>query len=76
MQRAGLTPLEVLRSATVNGAATLGSAELGTIAPGKLADLVVLASDPLADVANLSSATAVFKDGHEFTPAELMSSMH
>jgi imidazolonepropionase-like amidohydrolase len=76
MQRAGLTPLQVLRSATVNGAATLGSAELGTIAAGKLADLVVLERDPLADVANLSSATAVFKDGHEFTPAELMSSVH
>ena len=76
MQRAGLTPLQVLRSATVNGAATLGMRDLGSIAPGKLADLVILEDDPLADVANVSHASVVFKDGHEFTPAELMSSLH
>lgn len=76
MQRAGLTPLQVLRSATVNGAATLGARDLGTIAPGKLADLVILEDNPLTDVANLSHAAVVIEDGHEFTPAELLSTVH
>ena len=72
MQRSGLTPLQVLRSATVNGALTMGVTDLGTIAPGKLADLVVLDADPLADLANLSRASYVFRDGRTFRPAELM----
>jgi imidazolonepropionase-like amidohydrolase len=75
MQRAGLTALQVLRSATVNGAATLAQSELGTIAAGKRADLVVLDADPLAGVWNLSHATFVLKDGHVFTPKELLSSV-
>jgi len=72
MQRSGLTPLQVLRSATVNGALTMGVADLGTIAPGQLADLLVLDADPLADLANLSRASYVFRDGRAFRPAELM----
>ncbi len=76
MQRAGLTPLQVLRSATVNGAATMALSDLGSVAAGKLADLAVLDADPLADVANLSHASLVFRDGHEFLPAELMSAVH
>jgi imidazolonepropionase-like amidohydrolase len=75
MQRAGLTPLQVLRSATVNGAATLNARDLGVIAPGYLADLVLLDSDPLADVANLSHPSVVFEDGRQFLPAELMQSL-
>lgn len=75
MQSAGLTPLQVLRSATVNGAATFGMSDLGTIAPGQLADLVILDADPLADVGNLESASLVVRDGHAFTPAELMSTV-
>ena len=76
MQRAGLTPLQVLRSATVNGAATMALSDLGSVAAGKLADLVVLDADPLVEVANLSHASIVFRNGHEFTPAGLMSSLH
>ena len=75
MEGSGLTPLQVLRSATVNGAATLGNPDLGTIAPGKLADLVVLDADPLADLANLSRASLVFKGGQEYRPQELMSAL-
>ena len=76
MQRAGLTPLQVLRSATVNGAATMALSDLGSVTAGRLADLVVLDADPLVDVANLSHASFVFRNGHAFTPAELMSSLH
>jgi imidazolonepropionase-like amidohydrolase len=49
--RAGLTPWEALRSATVNPAAYLGAiADWGTLEVGKRADLVVLDADPLADI--------------------------
>ena len=75
MQRSGLTPLQVLKSATVNGALTVAVPDLGSIAPGKRADLVVLDADPLADLANLSRASYVLRDGRVFRPAELMKSV-
>jgi len=64
MVQAGLTPLEVLRAATANGAHALGMAgETGVVAPGALADLVVLDADPLAEIGNASSIHAVIKGG-------------
>ena len=64
MARAGLTPLQVLRSATTNGARVMGmDRELGRIAPGQLADLVVLDADPLADLNNASRVHRVMKGG-------------
>jgi len=64
MVRAGLSPLQVLRSATVNGAKVMGlEREAGRIAPGRLADLVVLDADPLADIGNASRIHRVIKDG-------------
>src|SRR4029077_9107911 len=51
---AGLTPLEAIRAATVVPAEVMGmSAEVGSIAPGKRADLVILDADPLADIRNI-----------------------
>ena len=76
MQLARLTPLQVLRSATTNGARATGKEkELGTIAPGKLADLVILDGDPLAGVDNLSRIWRVFKDGQVYDPDELIQSI-
>ena len=76
MHEAGLSPLEVLRTATTNGAQALRMADrLGTIAPGKLADLVILDADPLADVGNLSHAYRVLKNGVVFDPKELVDSI-
>jgi imidazolonepropionase-like amidohydrolase len=50
---AGLSPSEVLRIATRNGARALGlEKEIGTIEPGKRADLLVLEGDPIASIAN------------------------
>ena len=47
----GLTPLEALRSATLRSAEFLRATDsLGTVAPGKLADLVLLDADPLTDI--------------------------
>jgi imidazolonepropionase-like amidohydrolase len=64
MVEAGLTPLEVLRSATTNGAVAMGLAgQIGAIAPGMLADLVVLDADPLEDVSNASRIRLVLKGG-------------
>jgi imidazolonepropionase-like amidohydrolase len=64
MVEAGLTPLEVLRSATSNGAAAMGMAgQIGAIAPGMLADLVVLDADPLEGIGNASRIRLVLKGG-------------
>jgi len=76
MAEAGLTPLEVLRSATVNGAKAMGlERDIGTIEAGKLADLVVLDADPLASVANLSRIHRVVKDGNVYDPDGLIASI-
>jgi imidazolonepropionase-like amidohydrolase len=48
--RLGMTPLEALRSATVHAADLLGRDDRGVIAPGRLADLVAVPGDPLADI--------------------------
>ena len=59
---AGLSPLEALRAATVNGARAIGLQDsLGTIAPGKIADLVVLRGDPSRDIRNTQTVTMVIK---------------
>ncbi|HYR34339.1 MAG TPA: amidohydrolase family protein [Burkholderiales bacterium] len=71
MTQAGLSPLQVLRSATSNGARATGR-DVGVLASGKLADVVVLDADPLADVQNLSRIHRVIKDGRIFAPGDLM----
>jgi imidazolonepropionase-like amidohydrolase len=51
LREAGFLPLEVIRSASLSGAEALGeAASLGSIEPGKLADLVVVAENPLANL--------------------------
>ncbi len=64
---AGIAPLDVLKWATVNGAALMGRAdELGTVTAGKLADLLVVDGDPATDITVLVDRTrilAVMKDG-------------
>ena len=76
MTRAGLTPLEVLRSATTNGARAMRmERDIGAIAKGRYADLVILDADPLASVDNLSHASLVMKGGKLFTPEGLMKSL-
>ncbi len=76
MAESGLTPLEILRSATVNGAKALGLAgRAGEVGPGMLADLVILDADPLADVANLAHVYRTIKDGVVYDPEALMESI-
>jgi hypothetical protein len=70
---AGLPPLDVLRLATLNGAEAMGLlAERGTIEPGKAADLVVLAADPVADIRNTRTIRMVIQDGRMLDPAALI----
>jgi imidazolonepropionase-like amidohydrolase len=62
--QAGLTPLEVLRSATVVNARILGLEDrLGTLEPGKLADLIVVDGDPLVELSTLRQVHMVVKEG-------------
>jgi imidazolonepropionase-like amidohydrolase len=64
MVKYGMTPLGAIRAATIDAAASLGRAqELGSIAPGKFADLVAIDGDPLADVTRLERVAAVIKNG-------------
>lgn len=70
--QAGLTPLEALRAATYNPAEFLGALDsLGTVAQGKLADLVLLDADPLADIHNTRRISTVIANGRVFDAAAL-----
>jgi hypothetical protein len=70
--RAGLTPMQALQAATLNPARMLGrEQELGTIEPGKLADLVVLDANPLIDIANTRMVSTVVSGGRLFPRNEL-----
>jgi imidazolonepropionase-like amidohydrolase len=61
---AGLTTTEALAAATINPARAMGRAnEQGTVERGKLADLVILDADPLADIKNISKVHLVIKGG-------------
>jgi imidazolonepropionase-like amidohydrolase len=65
--RAGLTPMESLQTATINPARFLGmEKDLGTIEKGKVANLVLLDADPLADIHNTTKISEVFLGGKEF----------
>ena len=64
MVKLGLTPLQAIQAATVNDADLLGwSDKVGTIEPGKWADLVAVDGDPLADVTTLERMKFVMKGG-------------
>ena len=72
-QQGGLTPFEVLQTATMRAAEALGEgANLGSIEAGKLADLVIVTDDPLADVKNARKVRTVIKNGEVHTLEELL----
>jgi len=67
----GMPPQQAIRSATLNGARAAGlDGETGSIETGKLADFVVLARDPLADIANIESVAFTVKRGRSFRRAD------
>jgi imidazolonepropionase-like amidohydrolase len=66
-QRAGLTPMQALQTATLNPAKFMGrEQELGTVEQGKLADLVLLDANPLEDIANTQKIRGVVLAGRYF----------
>jgi imidazolonepropionase-like amidohydrolase len=73
---AGFTPVEAIQIMTLNGARILGvDKELGSIAAGKLADLVVIKGDPIARPAEIRQTTIVFKNGVGYDSAKLLASV-
>ncbi len=72
--RAGLTPFQALQTATVNTAALLNaSADLGSIEVGKLADMVMVDGDPLANILNARKVRRVIKNGETIELQSLLS---
>lgn len=70
---AGIAPADVLIAATRAGAMALGlDAEAGTVQQGMAADLVVLGSNPLAQIRNTRSIESVFLRGAQFRPSDLL----
>jgi imidazolonepropionase-like amidohydrolase len=63
MAKAGLTPRAILAAATGTAARCLGLTQVGSIRPGRLADLLVVKDDPLADVRNLRAIESVWIGG-------------
>jgi imidazolonepropionase-like amidohydrolase len=64
MQEAGMTPMQIIVAATRNGARSCDmESELGTLEAGKLADVLVVDGDPLADVQALTNARLVLREG-------------
>jgi imidazolonepropionase-like amidohydrolase len=73
---AGFTPLEAIHIATANGAQYLGDLDrIGTIAPGKQADLVVVRGDPSKKIEDIENVETVFKDGIGYDSAKLIESV-
>jgi imidazolonepropionase-like amidohydrolase len=63
MTKAGLTPMQVIRSATRNGALLFGRDDIGRVSPGAHADLVILDADPSRDILNTRRIRAVMRGG-------------
>jgi imidazolonepropionase-like amidohydrolase len=76
--RSGISSLEAIRAATQTAARSLGiDKDRGTLEPGKRADILVLDADPLSDVKNIRSISAIYKAGQRVLPAQsINSSIH
>lgn len=69
LTEAGLTPLQALQVATKNAAALLRLDDRGVIAPGKLADLLIVDGDPSTDIAAIDQIESVWRRGHKVSDA-------
>jgi imidazolonepropionase-like amidohydrolase len=72
---AGFTPVQAIQIATLNGAIFLGRQDqIGSIAIGKNADLVVIKGDPATHIADIENVELVFKDGVGYDTQKLLDS--
>ncbi|HUY13211.1 MAG TPA: amidohydrolase family protein [Terriglobia bacterium] len=73
---AGFTPVEAIHIATQNGAIYLGQdSTIGTLAPGKTADLVVIQGNPAANISDIEKVQTVFKNGIGYDSTKLIESV-
>ena len=73
---AGFSGVEAIRIGTLNGARYLGLDDrIGTIAPGKQADLVVVEGDPSQRIADVGKVEIVFREGVGYDPKKLIDSV-
>lgn len=73
MVQAGLSPRQALAAATLGGACAMGMpGDLGSLAPGRLADLVVVEGDPTTDVSHMARLRWILKGGRTFEPGKLV----
>ena len=73
---AGFTPVEAIKIATLNGAKFLGEdARIGSITPGKQADLMVVKGNPASSIADIEKVEIVFKDGVGYDSEKLIQSV-
>jgi imidazolonepropionase-like amidohydrolase len=64
LQKSGMPPLDIIRAVTASAAEMLGWQDrVGTLEPGKFADLIAVAGDPIADITELERVRFVMKDG-------------
>jgi imidazolonepropionase-like amidohydrolase len=67
MVKLGLTPLQAVQASTVNAADLIGwSDRVGTLEPGKFADLIAVSGDPISDVTVLENVKFVMKGGEVY----------
>lgn len=72
MCQAGLSPLEAIKAATLNGARLMKmDSEIGSVETGKAADLLVVEGDPLTDLSTLRQVAYVIRNGVVYTPGLL-----
>ncbi len=73
---AGFTPVQAIQIATLNGATYLGQQDhIGSIAPGKQADLVLIKGDPSKKIEDIENVETVFKDGVGYDSKKLIDSV-
>jgi imidazolonepropionase-like amidohydrolase len=73
---AGFSPVEAIKIATLNGAVYLGRQDqIGSIAAGKNADLVVIKGDPSTKISDVENVEIVFKDGVGYDSQKLLESV-
>ena len=71
LARAGIAPAEVLRLATLTSAQVVGVSNRGVIAPGKLADMVLIDGDPSKNIADIENVDLTIKGGRTYEPAKI-----